>query len=244
MTQTRTPSLDTHDERPRRSHSGTLGWDTNKRLIAGHVRERGSDHVNVPTAPGAGHEEPVFPWDHADFRHHVLRLVREYVPAIMEELHTIADRSDLVLSPRALFEYQIRPDIDACATRWPLEKPWLTRTMHRTVRWWHLSPAMRAHRQWAPVLPENGWGSRRSWRRRKAIQYRGFKPTPTSKIQEAELFHWWARYHLRHERYETIASDPHPHRQATVRIAVRRLVRELDLPLRKGRPGRPRTRQI
>ena len=50
MTQTRTPSLDTHDERPRRSHSGTLGWDTNKRLIAGHVRERGSDHVNVLVA--------------------------------------------------------------------------------------------------------------------------------------------------------------------------------------------------
>ena len=165
-------------------------------------------------------------------------------PRSWRSLHTIADRSDLVLSPRALFEYQIRPDIDACATRWQLEKPWITRTMHRTVRWWHLFPAMRAHRQWAPVLPENGWGSRRSWRRRKAIQYRGFRPTPTSKIQEAELFHWWARYHLRHESYETIAGNPHPHRQATVRIAVRRLVRELDLPLRKGRPGRPRTRQI
>ena len=173
MTQTRTPSRDTHDERPRRSHSGTLGWDTNKRLMAGHVRERGSDHVNVPTAPGAGHEEPVFPWSHADFRNHVLRLVREYVPAIIEELHTIADRSDLVLSPRGLLESQIWPDIDACATRWQLEKPWITRTLHRTVRWWHLSPAMRDHRQWAPVLPEYGWGSRRSWRRRKAIQYRG-----------------------------------------------------------------------
>ena len=73
MTEPRTPSRDTHDERPRRSHSGTLGWDTHKRLMAGHVRERGSDHVNVPTAPGAGHEEPVFPWDHADFRNHVLR---------------------------------------------------------------------------------------------------------------------------------------------------------------------------
>ena len=91
--------------------------------MAGHVRERGSDHVNVPTAPGAGHEEPVFPWSHADFRHHVLRLVREYVPAIIEELHTIADRSDLVLSPRGLLESQIWPDIDACATRWQLEKP-------------------------------------------------------------------------------------------------------------------------
>ena len=242
MTQTRTPSLDTHDERPRRSHSGTLGWDTNKRLMAGHVRERGSDHVNVPTAPGAGHEEPVFPWSRADFRHHVLRLVREYVPAIMEELHTIADRSDLVLSPRALFEYQIRPDIDACATRWRLEKPWITRTLHRTVRVWRQAPAMRDHRQWAPVLPENGWGSRRSRRRRKAIQYRGFRPTPTSKIQEAELFHWWARYHLRHERYKTIAGDPTG--TDAVRMAVGRLVRELDLPLRKGRPGRPRTRQI
>ena len=114
--------------------------------------------------------------------------------------------------------------------------------MHRTVRWWHLSPAMRAHGQWAPVLPENGWGSRRSWRRRKAIQYRGFKPTPTSKIQEAELFHWWVRYHLLHESYETIGGNPS--RKAAVRAAVRRLAQELDLPRRKGRPGRPRTRQI
>jgi hypothetical protein len=143
MTQTRTPSLDTHDERPRRSHSGTLGWDTNKRLMAGHVRERGSDHVNVPTAPGAGHEEPVFPWSRADFRHHVLRLVREYVPAIMEELHTIVDLSD---------PDEIRRDIDACATRWQLEKPWITRTMHRTVRVWPRAPAMRASRQWGPCF--------------------------------------------------------------------------------------------
>ena len=150
-------------------------------------------------------EEPVFPWDRADFRHHVLR---------------------------------IRPDIDACATRWQLEKPWITRTMHRTVRVWHLAPTMRASRQWAPVLPEDGWGHRRSWRRREVPQYRGFKPTPTSKIQAAELFHWWVRYHLLHEGYETIAGDPHR------KAAVRRLAHALDLPLRKGRPGRPRTHQI
>ena len=30
-----------------------------------------------PTVPGAGHEEPVFPWSRANFRHHVLRLVRK-----------------------------------------------------------------------------------------------------------------------------------------------------------------------
>ena len=41
-----------------------------------------------PTAPGAGHEEPVFPWSRANFRHHVLRLVRKNVPEIMEDLHT------------------------------------------------------------------------------------------------------------------------------------------------------------
>ena len=57
MTEPRTPSPDTTDERPRRNHAGTAGWDTNKRLMAGHVRERRDDHVNVPTAPGAGHEE-------------------------------------------------------------------------------------------------------------------------------------------------------------------------------------------
>ena len=233
MTQTRTPSLDTHDERPRRSHAGALGRDTNTRVMAGHVRERGSDPVNVPTALGVDQKEPEFPWSRADFRNHVLRLVNEYVPAIMEELHTIADLRD---------PDQIRRAIEACARRWQLDKPWITRTMHRTVRYWNYSPNMRASGQWAPVLPENGWGSRRSWRRRKAIQYRGFKPTPTSKIQEAELFHWWVRYHLLHESYETIGGDPT--RQAAVRMAVSRLVRELDLPLRKGRPGRPRTRQI
>ena len=99
--------------------------------------------MNVPTAPGAGHEEPVFPWDRADFRNHVLRLVREYVPAIMEELHTIADLRD---------PDQIRRDSDAGATRWPRDQPWITRTMHRTVRVWPRAPAMRASRQWGPCF--------------------------------------------------------------------------------------------
>ena len=125
--------------------------------------------------------------------------MREYVPAIMEELHTIADLRD---------PDQIRRDIEACATRWQLDKLWITRTMHRTVRFWHYSPIMRASRQWAPVLPENGWESRRSWRRRKAIQYRGFKSTPTSKIQEAELFHGLVRHDMLHEGYGTIAGNP------------------------------------
>ena len=151
----------------------------------------------------------------------------------MKDLHTIADLSD---------PDQIRRDIDACATRWQLDKPWITRTMHRTVRFWRRAQTMRACRQWAPVLPENGWGHRRSWRRRKAPQYRGFKPTPTSKIQEAEVFHWWVRHHMLHEGYGAIAGDPT--RKATVRVAVTRLAHELDLPLRKGHPGRPRTRQI
>ena len=93
----------------------------------------------MPTAPGAGYEEPVFPWSRADFRNHVLRLVRKKVPEIMADLHTIADLS----APD-----QIRHDIDACATRWQLDKPWITRTMHRTVRVWYLAPIMRASRQW------------------------------------------------------------------------------------------------
>ena len=175
----------------------------------------------------------MFPWSRSDFRHHVLRLVREHVPAIMEDLHTIADLSD---------PDQIRRDIDACATRWQLDKLWITRTMHRTVRVWRQAPTMRASRQWAPVLPENGWGHRRSWRRRTVPQYRGFTPTPTSKIQEAELFHWWVRYHMRHEGYGTLAGDPS--RQAAVRVAVRRLAHALERPLRKGCPGRPRTRPL
>ena len=92
----------------------------------------------------------MFPWSRADFRHHVLRLVREHVPAIMEELHTIVDLSD---------PDEIRRDIDACATRWQLEKPWITRTMHRTVRVWRQAPAMRASRQWAPVFLSTAGGT-------------------------------------------------------------------------------------
>ena len=87
----------------------------------------------------------MFPWSRADFRHHVLRLVREYVPAIMEELHTIADLRD---------PDQIRRDSDAGATRWPRDQPWITRTMHRTVRVWPRAPAMRCQSAVGPVLPE------------------------------------------------------------------------------------------
>ena len=57
----------------------------------------------------------------------------------MEELHTIVDLSD---------PDQIRRDSDAGATRWPRDQPWITRTMHRTVRVWPRAPAMRASRQW------------------------------------------------------------------------------------------------
>ena len=68
----------------------------------------------------------------------------------MEELHTIVDLSD---------PDEIRRDIDACATRWQLEKPWITRTTHRTVRVWRQAPAMRASRQWAPVFLRTGGGT-------------------------------------------------------------------------------------
>ena len=53
--------------------------------------------------------------------------------------------------------------------------------------------------------------------------------TPTSKIQVAEQFHWWVRYHLLHEGYETIAG--YPTCTDAVRIAVGRLARGLDLPV-------------
>ena len=68
----------------------------------------------------------------------------------MEELHTIVDLSD---------PDEIRRDIDACATRWQLEKPWITRTMHLTVHVWRQAPAMRASRQWAPVFLRTAGGT-------------------------------------------------------------------------------------
>ena len=68
----------------------------------------------------------------------------------MEELHTIVDLSD---------PDEIRRDLDACATRWQREKPWITRTMHLTVRVWRQAPAMRASRQWAPVFLRTAGGT-------------------------------------------------------------------------------------
>ena len=56
----------------------------------------------------------------------------------MEELHTIVDLSD---------PDEIRRDIDACATRWQLEKPWITRTMHLTV---HVSVTLVGAGGWWP----------------------------------------------------------------------------------------------
>ena len=64
-------------------------------------------------------------------------------PVIIEDLHTIADLRD---------PDQIRRDSDAGATRWPRDQPWITRTMHRTVRVWLRAPAMRASRQWGPCF--------------------------------------------------------------------------------------------
>ena len=64
-------------------------------------------------------------------------------PAIMEDLHTIADLRD---------PDQIRRDSDAGATRWPRDQPWITRTMHRTRACLAPGPAMRASRQWGPCF--------------------------------------------------------------------------------------------
>ena len=68
----------------------------------------------------------------------------------MEELHTIVDLSD---------PDEIRRDIDACATRWQREKPWITRTMHRTVRVWRQVAAIRASRPWAPPCSREQLGA-------------------------------------------------------------------------------------
>ena len=141
----------------RHAHEHLLNDAPGQRVVPGERPERGQRDLLavVPTAPGAGHEEPVFPWSRADFRNHVLRLVRKNVPEIMEDLHTIADLSD---------PDQIRRDIDAGATRWQLDKPWITRTMHRTVRVWPRAPTMRASRQWrwrsTPAVRWERWDSR------------------------------------------------------------------------------------
>ena len=175
------------------------------------------------------------PWGPSDYRNEILRRVNSLAPRVIDELVALADIGDIDT---------VRHGVEGCARRWHLDKPWIVKTMRRTLRFWQKAPAMRAARQWAPVLPENGWGHRRSWRRRKVPQYRGFRPRPTSNIQDAEVFGWWVQYHVLHESYATIADDVREVKVTAVRMAVSRLARELELPLRKGRRGRPRTRQI
>ena len=114
--------------------------------------------------------------------------------------------------------------------------------MHLTVRVWRQAPAMRASRQWAPVFLRTAGGTGVRGDAEQSPSIEDSSRRPRARFTEAEVFDWWERYHLRHEGYETIAGDPT--RQAAVRIAVSRLAHALDRPLRKGRPGRPRTRQI
>ena len=120
-------------------------------------------------------------------------------PAIMEDLHTIADLRD---------PDQIRRDSDAGATWWPRDQPWITCTMHRTRACLAPGPGHAGQSAVGPVLPEDGWRHRRAWRRRNVPQYRGCTPTPTIKIQEAELFHGRVRHDMLHEGYGTIAGNP------------------------------------
>ena len=154
-------------------------------------------------------------------------------PAIIEDLHTIADLRD---------PDQIRRDSDAGATRWPRDQPWITRTMHLTVRVWPWAPAMRASRQWGPCFLKDGWRHRRAWRRRNVppvprMHADAHDPDPRGRaVPRAGA----ARHAAR--RIRDHCGQPNP--SGRRRVAVRRLTRAFDLPFRKGCPGRPRTRQI
>ena len=134
-----------------------------------------------PTAPGAGHEEPVFPWSRADFRHHVLRLVREYVPrswmsCTRSSTSAVQTRFGVTSTPAPR-----GGSVRSRGSREPCTAPCVSGARSRPY-----GPVGRGR----PRVPENSWGHRRSWRRRSVSQYRGFKPTPTSQITEAEVFDW------------------------------------------------------
>ena len=72
------------------------------------------------TAPGAGHEEPVFPWSRADtgFRNHVLRLVRKNVPERYFQVEVTSGRVGRRGSqPASYHRYRFPPDIISHAVR-------------------------------------------------------------------------------------------------------------------------------
>ena len=171
--------------------------------------------------------EPKFPWSRTDHRVRVLRAVRDRAPQLLLDLET------LCASPDA----DVGHGVTAIAKAWHLEKPWLIKTRRRTVDWWRRSPKLRANRQWAAVIPENGWGHPRGPSRR-AKQYRGVGASPTSKIQDTAVFVWWVRYQVLEETYRAIAGSSVE--WTAVRLAIIRLATDLDLPLRPGRRGRPR----
>ena len=175
----------------------------------------------------------MFPWSRADFRYHVLRLVREYVPAIMEELHTIVDLSD---------PDEIRRDIDACATRWQREKPWITRTMHRTVRVWRQVAAIRASRPWAPPCSREQLGAPAfvaDADQSPSIEDSSRRPRARSqrlRCSTGESGTSCGTKDTRSSQATQLVRPPSVSPSIGLRLRSR--------PLRKGRPGRPRTRQI
>ena len=188
----------------------------------------------IPPAARQGHDlasepEPKLPWSTADYRNRVLRLIREAKPELLQELQT---RSEGVTEAGL---HAVVADV-ACA--WRLDVPWIVAALHRTARFWRRSPAMRKARQWAPALPENGWGPRLDPLRR-GVQHRGMKPACADKIQDVFQFGWWVRYHLLDEGFGAIAAADRVE-VAAVRMAITRTAKELQLPLRAGRRGRPR----
>jgi len=177
----------------------------------------------------ASEPEPHLPWSTADYRNRVMRLIRQAKPELLQELQT---RSEGVAEAGL---HTVAADL---ARAWRLDMPWIVALMRRTVRVWRRSPAMRKARQWAPVLPENGFGSRLRPSRR-GVQHRGMKPLPGHKVQDVSHFGWWVRYHLLEEGFGAIAAADRVE-TAAVRMAATRIAKELQLPLRTGRRGRPR----
>ena len=153
-------------------------------------------------------------------------------PAIIEDLHTIADLRD---------PDQIRRDSAAGATRWPRDQPWITRTMHRTVRVWRQAPAMRASRQWGPCFLRmaGGTGVRGDAATYPSTEDACRRPRSRSKRPSCSTGGCGTTCGTK-DTGPLRAPNPSGRR----RVAVRRLTREFDLPFRKGCPGRPRARQI
>ena len=163
------------------------------------------------------------PLIHSMTRDDIVALLRRYSPLVHDPRRGSAHR-------------QVRAQIVRWARRWHLNAPWIRAEAWRTLRWW-----ARWSRDSRPAGRVFGW----AWLVDVDTTARQVE-TPTPKLlrpRDCGGLIWLVRHRVwpTPASLEELANGTTPRQHVTppaVRVAVNRLARELDLPVR--RRGRPR----